>query len=553
MDDVRAVMDAVGSERAALLRALRGRADERAVRRHLSGADGGAGPLRHYARRHLGARLTLGPDAAMARGSHASRRARAGAGPWPRDARAERCRRRASPRWWARLLRARREPGRPRWRCMRMNAEIDVRDVLPSIRVPTLVLHRTATDSSRSRPAGTWPSTSPAPGSSCCPGADHIPFVGDADAIARRDRGVPHRRPPRPRARSRARDRDVHRHRRLDRARGRARRPPLARAARGATTTLVRASSRASGAARSTPPATASSPPSTGRRGRSAAPARSRQRPRARHRGAGGAAHRASASSWATRSAASRSTSAPASRRARRAGRGAGLEHRQGPGRRLRASRSRIAGRTSSRASRTSGGSSRSSRKAGASEAPLRLLRRLDRRPVYAEAAGRRRGARSPGARARLRRRVHRADGRGRRRPGRRRRGDRRHPEGSPARVAHAGLTELHVVGACTSARRSWPSSLTLRRAAGRPRHARGEFEILTWAQLGIHRKPVGLLDVDGYWDGLLTLLGHARAEGSSDPRPPLLLSAPTPSSLLDTCHVGSRPAPRVWLDETET
>lgn len=34
--------------------------------------------------------------------------------------------------------------------------------------------------------------------------------------------------------------------------------------------------------------------------------------------------------------------------------------------------------------------------------------------------------------------------------------------------------------------------------------------EALTWTQLGIHRKPVGLLDVNGYWGPLLALLDHA-------------------------------------------
>jgi predicted Rossmann-fold nucleotide-binding protein len=34
-----------------------------------------------------------------------------------------------------------------------------------------------------------------------------------------------------------------------------------------------------------------------------------------------------------------------------------------------------------------------------------------------------------------------------------------------------------------------------------------------TWAQLGIHRKPCGLLNVGGYFDGLLTFLDHAVQE----------------------------------------
>lgn len=39
-------------------------------------------------------------------------------------------------------------------------------------------------------------------------------------------------------------------------------------------------------------------------------------------------------------------------------------------------------------------------------------------------------------------------------------------------------------------------------------------FEVLTWAQLGIHAKPVGLLNSDGFWDGLLAFLGQVEAHG---------------------------------------
>jgi uncharacterized protein (TIGR00730 family) len=35
-------------------------------------------------------------------------------------------------------------------------------------------------------------------------------------------------------------------------------------------------------------------------------------------------------------------------------------------------------------------------------------------------------------------------------------------------------------------------------------------FEVLTWAQLGIHAKPIGLLNVDGYYDGLVNFVRHA-------------------------------------------
>ncbi len=43
-------------------------------------------------------------------------------------------------------------------------------------------------------------------------------------------------------------------------------------------------------------------------------------------------------------------------------------------------------------------------------------------------------------------------------------------------------------------------------------------FEVLTWAQIGLHRKPIWLIDVAGYWQPLLTLLDHVIAEGFADP-----------------------------------
>ena len=42
-------------------------------------------------------------------------------------------------------------------------------------------------------------------------------------------------------------------------------------------------------------------------------------------------------------------------------------------------------------------------------------------------------------------------------------------------------------------------------------------FEVLTWAQIGLHRKPIFLLNVEGYWNPLLALLDHIIAEGFAD------------------------------------
>jgi len=42
-------------------------------------------------------------------------------------------------------------------------------------------------------------------------------------------------------------------------------------------------------------------------------------------------------------------------------------------------------------------------------------------------------------------------------------------------------------------------------------------FEVLTWAQIGLHAKPIFLVDVDGYWQPLLALIEHVIAEGFAD------------------------------------
>ena len=39
-------------------------------------------------------------------------------------------------------------------------------------------------------------------------------------------------------------------------------------------------------------------------------------------------------------------------------------------------------------------------------------------------------------------------------------------------------------------------------------------FEIVTWAQIGLHRKPVGILNTNGYYDHILAMVAHADAEG---------------------------------------
>ena len=78
--------------------------------------------------------------------------------------------------------------------------------------------------------------------------------------------------------------------------------------------------------------------------------------------------------------------------------------------------------------------------------------------------------------------------------------------------------------------------------------------EILTWAQLGIHQKPVAALNVAGYWDDLIRLLGHAIAEGFVRREyAALMLFADGAGELLDRMAAWQPPAlPRAWLSPSQ-
>jgi uncharacterized protein (TIGR00730 family) len=102
--------------------------------------------------------------------------------------------------------------------------------------------------------------------------------------------------------------------------------------------------------------------------------------------------------------------------------------------------------------------------------------------------------------------------------------------------LAHTGLTQLRVVSSMHE-RKSLMAELSDGFAALPGGFGTGDelFEILTWAQLGMHAKPIGLLNVSGYFDPLLTWLDHVVREGFAKPvHRRLLLQANEPERLLD-------------------
>ena len=59
--------------------------------------------------------------------------------------------------------------------------------------------------------------------------------------------------------------------------------------------------------------------------------------------------------------------------------------------------------------------------------------------------------------------------------------------------------------------------------------------EIVTWAQLGFIKKPVAVLNVDGYYDGLLNMFDHAVQEGFIKPSlREIVISGSSPADVLD-------------------
>ncbi|HVA33716.1 MAG TPA: TIGR00730 family Rossman fold protein, partial [Candidatus Baltobacteraceae bacterium] len=105
----------------------------------------------------------------------------------------------------------------------------------------------------------------------------------------------------------------------------------------------------------------------------------------------------------------------------------------------------------------------------------------------------------------------------------------------SAAEIAHSGISQLHVVGSMHE-RKALMAGLSdgfiaLPGGFG----TMDEFcEILSWRQLGIHDKPIGLLNDQGYFDRLLDLFDFMVAQGFVSPaHRGLLVDAPTIETLL--------------------
>lgn len=79
-------------------------------------------------------------------------------------------------------------------------------------------------------------------------------------------------------------------------------------------------------------------------------------------------------------------------------------------------------------------------------------------------------------------------------------------------------------------------------------------FEMLTWAQLGFHQKPCGLLNVASYYDDLFAFLEKAiEQKFVKEENRPMIMMDDAPASLLDRFREYQAPKVRKWIGEEET
>ena len=110
--------------------------------------------------------------------------------------------------------------------------------------------------------------------------------------------------------------------------------------------------------------------------------------------------------------------------------------------------------------------------------------------------------------------------------------------------LGHPGLTELHVVESMHQRKQLMAErSDAFAALPGGIGTFEELFEVWTWRQLGIHDKPVGLLNVGGYYDALLAFLAQAVEQGFVAARQHALLQvAASPALLLDALDAAAGP-----------
>jgi uncharacterized protein (TIGR00730 family) len=120
--------------------------------------------------------------------------------------------------------------------------------------------------------------------------------------------------------------------------------------------------------------------------------------------------------------------------------------------------------------------------------------------------------------------------------------------------IGHAGLTTMHVVDSMHERKALMADAadafIALPGGVGTFEEL---FEAITWTQLGLHAKPCGLLNVDGFFDDLLRFLDHAWVEGFIKPETRAIVKASADArELLDLLDGAVMPAVPRWITRAE-
>jgi len=121
--------------------------------------------------------------------------------------------------------------------------------------------------------------------------------------------------------------------------------------------------------------------------------------------------------------------------------------------------------------------------------------------------------------------------------------------------LAYHQLTQLHVVGTMHERKQMMADLSDGFVAMPGGFGTFEEFcETLTWAQLGLHNKPCGMLNVNGYYDAMLAMFDHAVREQFVSVRHRQMSTAQTePPALLDAMAAYQAPPTEKWLMRDET
>ncbi len=121
--------------------------------------------------------------------------------------------------------------------------------------------------------------------------------------------------------------------------------------------------------------------------------------------------------------------------------------------------------------------------------------------------------------------------------------------------LAHPGLTELHLVHSMHE-RKAKMSELAdgYIILPGGPGTMEEFFEVFTWAQLGLHEKPCGVLNIDGYYDPLIALFDTMERQGFLIPEHrAMLIVESDPNRLLERFATYEAPRVKTYMDRSQT